>query len=106
MSSILAVRGTLFIDIDGTIVDNSTEEALPGAVKKINKAHDDGYTVILTTMRGEGYGQGSKFACASTLRLLKSIGLKYSEIIWNCQSPRTVINDEGCNAIQHKTNGS
>lgn len=100
------VRGTLFIDIDGTIVDHGTDEPLPYAVEKINRAYDRGYTVILTTLRGEGYTGDSLYSCASTLRLLKAIGLKYHTIIWNCQSPRIVINDEGARSIEHPSNGS
>lgn len=106
MNSIVIVRGTLFIDIDGTIVDSGTEEPLPGAVEKINKAYDDGFMIVITTMRGRGYVMESHLSCQETLKLLKGIGLKYHSVIWNCPSPRTIINDEGAVAINHKPNSS
>lgn len=103
---IYVAKGTLFIDIDGTIVNAGTEEPLPFAVEKINKAYDDGYMIVITTLRGSGFVNDSKYACVETERLLKSIGLKYHHIVWNCQSPRIVINDEGAVAINHRGNTS
>ena len=106
MQLITGARGTLFIDIDGTIVDHGTDEPLPGAVEKINEAYDRGYMIVLTTLRGSGWAMQSKYSCPETLRLLKAIGLKYNEIIWNCPRHRILINDEGAAAIQHPANGS
>jgi len=106
MQLVTGVRGTLFIDIDGTIVDHGTDVPLPGAVEKINEAYDKGYMIVLTTLRGEGYTTQSKFSCPETLRLLRAIGVKYHTVIWNCPSPRIVINDEGAAAIKHPANGS
>jgi hypothetical protein len=62
--------------------------------------------IILTTLRGSGFANESKLSCPETLRMLKAIGLKYHEIIWNCPSPRYIINDEGAIAINHKGNTS
>lgn len=106
MSMIVVVKGTLFVDIDGTLINAPNEEPLPFAVEKINKAYDDGYMIVVTTMRGTGYTNESRLSCPETLRLLKTIGLKYHEIIWNCPSPRIIINDEGAVAINHPCNSS
>jgi hypothetical protein len=106
MNLINVVRPTLFTDIDGTIVDTGTEEPLPFAVERINEAYDRGHMIILTTMRGSGFSHQSRLCCAETLRLLKSIGLKYHDILFNIPSPRIVINDEGAGAINHPTNSS
>jgi hypothetical protein len=106
MGKIIGVRGSLFIDIDGTMVDSGTDEPLPFAIEKINKAYDDGYMIILTTLRGEGYAHNSRFACQETLSLLRLIGVKYHHIIWNCPSPRIVFNDEGAEAVKHPSNSS
>jgi ribonucleotide monophosphatase NagD (HAD superfamily) len=106
MGFVQGARGALFIDIDGTIVNHGTDTPVPFAVEKINRAYDKGYTIILTTLRGDGWADQTHLTCMSTLRLLKDIGLKYHHIIWNCQSPRIVINDEGAIAINHPANGS
>jgi len=103
---IIVVKGTLFIDIDGTILHDKTEEPLPHAVEKINKAYDDGYLIILTTFRGVNWKVANRFSKVNTLRLLKSIELKYHQIIWDSASPRIVINDDTCGAYQHPANGS
>jgi histidinol phosphatase-like enzyme len=98
------VRGTLFIDIDGTIISSESGEPLSQAVEKINKAHADGYLIILTTLRGAWFAPDSIYSTTETLRLLKSIGLIYDHIIWDCPSPRKIINDDGAAAINHPRN--
>jgi len=103
---IRGLLGTLFIDIDGTILNESTEDALPFAVQKINAAYDKGYMIVLTTMRGSGDVYEATAACSTTLQSLKDIELKFHFIIWNSPSPRTLINDEYAAAIKHPRNGS
>jgi len=104
--SITIIKGTLFIDIDGTIFNDTTEEPLPFAVEKINKAYNDGYVIILTTFRGENWEVTNRFSKVNSLRLFKSVGLKYHHIIWDSPSPRMIINDDICMAYQHPCNGS
>ncbi len=94
-------KGTLLVDIDGTIIHSETEEPLKGAVRILNKAQEDGYILILTTMRGHNWPIGHRYSVPSTLRLLKTIGLRYADIQWDCPSPRTVINDEGAASVHH-----
>lgn len=97
-------KRTYFIDIDGTILHNKTEEPLEQAVEKINKAKENGHFIILTTFRGENWDVTNRFSKVSTLRLLKVIKLKYDHIIWDSPSPRIIINDETCLAYQHPCN--
>lgn len=103
---LIIIKGTLFIDIDGTILHASTEEPLPYAIEKINQAYDDGYVIILTTLRGENWQVTNRFSKVNTLRLLKALGLKYHHIIWDSPSPRIIINDDRAGAYHHPTNGS
>ena len=104
--AVVIIRGTLFIDIDGTVFHDETEEPLPYAVEKINKAYDDGYVIILTTFRGENWDVTNRFSKVNSLRLFKSVGLKYHHIIWDSPSPRIIINDDKCGAYRHPKNSS
>lgn len=111
MGQIIRCCGSLFVDIDGTLLHQSTEEPLPFAVEKLNAAYDKGYMVILTTMRGgdskvSGGDNYPQIPCHLTVKQLKEIGIKYHTIIWNCPSPRIVINDEGAMAYSHPVDGS
>lgn len=101
---IIVIRGTLFIDLDGTVFHDETEEPLSQAIEKINKAYDDGFIIILTTYRGENWDVTNRFSKVNTLRLLKMHELKYHHIIWDSPSPRIVINDDVCGAYQHPRN--
>lgn len=103
---IIIIKGTLFIDIDGTILHDETEEPLPYAIEEINKAYDEGYFVILTTFRGVNWEVTNRFSQVNTLRLLKSIELKYHQIIWDSPSPRIIINDDVVASYKHPSNGS
>ncbi len=88
-------------------METGSEEPLPYAVEKINKAYDEGSKVFLTTFRGdENWKVTSQFSTVNTLRLLKVIGLKYHLIVWDSPSPRVIINDDTCEARQHPLNGS
>jgi hypothetical protein len=106
MGLIEVAKGTLFIDLDGTALHSDTEEPLPYAVEKINKAYDEGYMVILTTFRGANWEISSSYSIPNTMRTLKIIGLKHHLIVWDSPSPRIIINDEEVVAYQHPCNGS
>ncbi len=90
---------TFFIDIDGTIVRWSDRKPIESAVKTINKWYDAGHRIVITTKRGD-WGDMS-FSEEKTLKELKDIGLKYHDILFDCPSPRIVINDAGAGAIEH-----
>lgn len=94
-------KAAFFIDVDGTIIRWKDEQPIPSAVATINKWHDEGHVIVLTTMRGDNWPEDSRFHKENSLKLFKEIGLKYDEIIWDCPSPRIVINDDGVGAIDH-----
>ena len=108
---------TLFIDIDGTIVENSGEyfEPIWGTTKKIkenveiiNKLYDSGkVNIILTTSRKVFYKE-------ITESQLKEENIKYHQIIFGLyHGKRIVINDyapsnpyKSCDAINIKRNST
>lgn len=96
-------KATFLIDIDGTIIRWSDDQPVENAVETINKWYDDGHRIVLVTNRGPHLGDDvpDRFKERETLRKLYEIGLKYHEIVWDCPSPRIVINDEGAAAIDH-----
>jgi len=104
--SIDILKGTLFIDIDGTILHSDTEQPLSGAIEKINKAYNDGFRIVLTTFRGGEWKITHRFSKINTERTLKSINLKFHEIIWDSPSPRIIINDDQVLAIKHEKDKS
>lgn len=91
-----------FIDIDGTIVDRSTQQPLENAVEIINSLYDAGNTIILTTLRGEDWKEDSRFSIENTMKMLREIRIKYHHILWDIPSPRILINDSGAVAINHE----
>lgn len=88
---------TLFVDLDGTLVYNSSEYFEPGLgntqgltnnIAKLNALYDDGKTRIILTTSRKASPEGI------TERQLKRLGIKYHQIIFglpHCQ--RVVIND-------------
>lgn len=95
---------TLFLDLDGTILRWFSGEILPGVKEKFDRWNEEGYQIILTTARSEGF---RKFTEAQ----MESHGLKYERLIMELQDyPRWVINDEkegieACGAIIVKRDG-
>lgn len=108
---------TLFVDIDGTLVENSSQFFEPkwGQTKKIkenveilNKLYDTGkVNIILTTSRAQQYQQ-------ITQKQLKKEGIKYHQIIFNLyHAKRIIINDyalsnpyKSCDCINLKRNSN
>jgi hypothetical protein len=88
---------TLFIDLDGTLVENSAEFSTPlwgttgpltNNVSAINRVHATGRVrVVITTSRSEAYRE-------ATLEQLARIGLRYDDILFAIPHARRVlIND-------------
>lgn len=90
---------TYFIDIDGTILEQSDKwesgkvadprnyKELPGSVRLINKWYTDGHRIVLTTSRAEPYR-------ARTAHQLENIGLEYHDLIMSLPTgQRILIND-------------
>ncbi len=96
---------TIFIDIDGTIIRWSDQKPIESAVKTINAWYDAGHRIVLTTKRGDRISDGPdcRFSVRKTGEELAEIGLKYHDILFDCPSPRIVINDDGAAAIDHPT---
>ncbi len=95
-------RATFFIDIDGTIIRWSDRKPAENAVETVNAWYEAGHRIVLTTYRGDVIGQDQpRFSVASTIKDLEDIGLKYHDILFDCPSPRIVINDGGAGAIDH-----
>jgi hypothetical protein len=106
---------TLFVDLDGTLVNNSAQYALPywgdtdgiqANVDAINHLYDSGKVqIIITTSRKES-------ARELTLRQLERVGIKFHKIIFELShGKRIIINDyapsnpfKSCDAINIKRN--
>ncbi len=88
---------TYFIDIDDTILRHGTNEILPGAKEKLFDLATQGHRIVLTTRCGNEEFGGPPYSREATLARLADI--PYHDIIWDCPSPRIVINDDGCSAI-------
>ena len=95
-------RVTFFIDIDGTII-RWNGEPIESAVTTIHAWYDAGHRIVITTYRGTRIARESnpRFGVTNTIEELKKIGLKYHDILFDCPSPRVVINDTGAGAIEH-----
>ena len=93
---------TFFIDIDGTIIrwDGSPIES---AVKTINAWYNAGHRIVITTYRGNRIADevDCRFSEENTRLELKLAGVKYHDILFDCPSPRIVINDDGVGSIDH-----
>lgn len=108
---------TLFVDLDGVLVENSAEyfspfwgetTAIPDNVAILNQLFDSGQgEIILTTTRGIEYE-------AITKQQLEKIGLKYHRILFGLlHSKRIIINDysntnpyRSCDAVNISRNSS
>ncbi len=87
-------KPTLFVDIDGSIVEYNPEcfsgradmKLLPGTLEKMTEWRKKGYRIILTTGRG--------LSQLETERQLKTAGIPYDHLIMGLGGgPRHLIND-------------
>jgi len=108
---------TLFIDLDGVLVENSAEymepkwgttKGIQANIDKINELFDSGKAhIVITTARSEDHYDHI------TINQLKRLGIKYHNVVFNCYPRRTVINDyappnpyPSCEAINIPRNGN
>jgi hydroxymethylpyrimidine pyrophosphatase-like HAD family hydrolase len=91
-----------FIDLDGTFFKWGTQEPLPEAVETIKRLEAEGHRIVWTTLRNAGE---KLKGYASTIRAFRELGIKSEEIIWDCPSPRIVVNDDGAFAVNVEQNG-
>ena len=93
-----------FVDLDGTLFEFGTNILLPGARDFLNFIKKNGHQLILTTRRGDEWEPGHVFSEEDTLKALKDLNIEYDNIIFKIDSPRIIVNDTGCLAINVITN--
>ncbi|MCH9021958.1 MAG: hypothetical protein IID32_04265 [Planctomycetes bacterium] len=62
-----------------------------------------GHRIVITTYRGDRLADevDCRFSEKNTRSMLECLGLKYHDILFDCPSPRIVINDSGVGSIDH-----
>lgn len=99
---------TFILDLDGTIVTHGTNNLLPGADRLLKDISAGGHQIIFTTRRGDDYKFNHIYSRGSTIKLIDSLVKEYSltvlSTVFNCDSPRIVVNDDGCKSINHPRN--
>lgn len=97
---------TALIDLDGTILKHSTQEPLEGAIEFLKTLEEAGVKIIFITRRGnEEWGEDDKkYSESVTKKTVDGFGIKYETILFNCKSPRALIDDENPIAIPRETN--
>ena len=87
---------TFFVDIDGTLVKYRKFDELATAILTpitevidyINKQHNLGAVIIITTARPESYRD-------YTINELDKIGVKYHQLVMDCgRGTRVILNDK------------
>jgi hydroxymethylpyrimidine pyrophosphatase-like HAD family hydrolase len=87
---------TFFVDIDGTLVKYRKFDELATAILTpitevidyINKQHNLGAVIIITTARPESYRN-------YTINELDKIGVKYHQLVMDCgRGTRVILNDK------------
>lgn len=92
---------TYFIDLDGTFFLFGTQEPVPGAVETVKRLEAEGHKIIWATMR---IMSDQKLGYTATIRKFREFGIKSETILWECPSPRIVVNDDGADAVNHVRN--
>jgi ribonucleotide monophosphatase NagD (HAD superfamily) len=90
---------TYFIDIDGVILKHNTNEPIPETIDSIKQLQDSGHKIVLTTKRSKNAPEHLQPDITS--KTLEDLGLKPHLIIYDLDSPRIVINDQGAYGINH-----
>lgn len=93
-----------FIDLDGTIFRHGSNELLPGARERIDYIIESGGQIIFVTRRGREFEGHPVYNKESTLKALKELNIPYRDILFDVPSPRIIVNDDGCQAINVTTN--
>jgi len=94
---------TYLIDLDGTLVYHGTNTPLPGAKEWLAARAAEGAEFVLVTRRGMEF-RGHPIYSSCDLAI-KELGIMFKAVIADCDSPRCLVNDEGCFAMAHPTNG-
>lgn len=92
-----------FVDLDGTFFLHGTNELAPGAKKFAEQIKRSGDKLYFVTAR-HANNIPEELNIESTRRFLSNYKITYQDIINDCPSPRILINDEGCVAVNISTN--
>lgn len=92
----------IFLDLDGTILQWRTNEPINGAVTLIHRLAEEEHQIIFTTRRGrepDPFKDHEILSKEATEKVLKNLfpDIDY-QIYYGVDSPRIVVNDEGCAA--------
>lgn len=91
----MSKKSTLFVDIDGTIVEyrqftnykNTVPTPITSTIKINNNAYDDGHCIVLTTARPE-------YLRMHTMKELDQLNVKYNQLVMGIErGSRILIND-------------
>ena len=96
-----------FLDIDGTLVKHGTNELMPGRLEQLKAVIAAKHQIIFTTRRGPEFMHHPVYGRAPTERFLRSLALDHgieAQVLYDIQSPRIVVNDEGAVAMVPETN--
>ena len=94
--NLLKKNPTFFVDIDGTLVvyrkfselATSKLEPITEVIDYVNNHYNSGSVIIITTARPENYRD-------YTINELKSIGVKYHQLVMDCgRGTRVILNDK------------
>lgn len=89
-----------FIDLDGTIVHQGTNDLIDGVIDRLKQIKQNGHQLFITTKRGS-WPPEHVYGRRSTERFLKSLEIEFDGIVFDVESPRIVINDGGAIGITH-----
>ncbi|MDA7436133.1 ADP-ribosylglycohydrolase family protein [Synechococcus sp. AH-601-B19] len=92
---------SFYIDLDGVFFKYQTLELTDGALDFIKDLKRQGNQIIFTTARKTINNNRPNIAIMPTIKRLDQLGVEYDHIIKEVSSPRIIINDEGCYAINH-----
>jgi len=91
---------TYFLDLDGVILRDGTNEFAEGAIAFLRKLKQDGHQVIFTTRRRWKEGDNPpEQVLDNVVSLLGAHGIEYDSIVPGLDSPRIVVNDQGAMAV-------
>lgn len=93
-------KGAFFFDIDGVIFKAKSHEPIQGVLQVLNDLKNKGCKIILTTYGGdENFPNSKKYSKKVILKALEDAKVPYNDIVFDVPSPRIIINDSGCAAI-------
>lgn len=94
------------IDLDGVFFEYGTMVPTIGAVDAVRRLKTDGHQVFFITRRQYENNNDPSMNLYRTEQILKDLSVSYDMIIGGVESPRILINDEGCSAINHQRNNA